>query len=161
MTDLMQIVEFGNQTGADPIRWDGHTSQYLVPATNRTRILDREHANGPHTRRGWLAHLRPRPRTALQHPHLALDPHPLGNGAAFGNTGVDVTTCLLRVALTPTMWVLGRLLRHWTPLPYPEPVAAQPENRSVGGRMRATPTGADTPSRGLTTTPTEPTEGRG
>lgn len=41
------------------------------------------------------------------------------------------------------------------------PVAAQTENSSTEGRMRATPTGADTPSRGLTTTPTEYTEGRG
>ncbi|UUG69925.1 hypothetical protein SEA_MORKIE_64 [Gordonia phage Morkie] len=46
MTDLMQIVQFGNQTGTDPIRWDNHDSRYLVPATNRRRILDREHANG-------------------------------------------------------------------------------------------------------------------
>lgn len=55
MTDLLQIVEFGNQTGDDPIRWDGHTSQYLVPAANRTRILNREHHNG-HTpgADGWL-----------------------------------------------------------------------------------------------------------
>ncbi|QDH92352.1 hypothetical protein SEA_SPOOKY_86 [Gordonia phage Spooky] len=46
MTDLMQIVQFGNQTGTDPIRWDNHDSRYLVPASNRRRILDREHANG-------------------------------------------------------------------------------------------------------------------
>lgn len=41
------------------------------------------------------------------------------------------------------------------------PVAAQTENSSTEGRMRTTPTGADTPSRGLTTTPTDETEGRG
>lgn len=75
-------------------------------------------------------------------------------------TPLDVA---LRIILTPPMWILGRLLRHWTPLPYPypEPVAAQPENSSTKGRMRTTPASADTPSRGLTTTPTERTEGRG
>ena len=56
-------------------------------------------------------------------------------------TPLDVA---LRIILTPPMWILGRLLRHWTPLPYPEPVAAQPENSSQEGRMRGG-RGADTP----------------
>ncbi|QDK02835.1 hypothetical protein SEA_SQUIDDLY_85 [Gordonia phage Squiddly] len=114
MTDLMQIVQHGNQTDTDPIRWDNHDSRYLVPASNRRRIIDREHGNGiTPGADGWLT---------------------------FGRD-------------------LGLL--YWTPLPYPEPVAAQPENSSLEGRMKATPTGADTPSRGLTTTPTDGTEGRG
>ncbi|AMS03304.1 hypothetical protein SEA_LTON_61 [Gordonia phage Lton] len=46
MTDLLQVVEFGNQMGDQPIVWDGHIHQYLVPASNRRRILDREHSNG-------------------------------------------------------------------------------------------------------------------
>ena len=55
MTDLLQVVEFGNQMGGQPIVWDGHTHQYLVPASNRRRILDREHQHGetPHPD-GWL-----------------------------------------------------------------------------------------------------------
>lgn len=58
-------------------------------------------------------------------------------------TPLDVA---LRLIVTPPMWMLGRLLRHWTPLPYPypEPVAAQTENSSTEGRMRGG-RGADTP----------------
>lgn len=55
MTDLLQVVEFGNQMGDQPIVWDGHTHQYLVPALNRRRILDREHGNGIDAGEdGWL-----------------------------------------------------------------------------------------------------------
>ena len=54
MSDLIQYVEIGTQYDDFPIKWDGN-AQYVVPATNRTRILNREAEKGIHPGDdGWL-----------------------------------------------------------------------------------------------------------
>ncbi|MFT4126275.1 MAG: hypothetical protein QM662_08605 [Gordonia sp. (in: high G+C Gram-positive bacteria)] len=56
MADLLQIIEMALQTGDSPIDWGSdYASQYVVPASNRRRILDREHRAGitPNAD-GWL-----------------------------------------------------------------------------------------------------------
>lgn len=59
MGDLIQYVELGLQANDDPIDWD-HQSRDVVPAANRTRILDREAAHGIHPGAdGWLTIPRP------------------------------------------------------------------------------------------------------
>ena len=58
MADLLQIVQSGDQYD-DTITWDDDTSEYLVPASNRTRILDREASRGIHPGEdGWLTYSR-------------------------------------------------------------------------------------------------------
>lgn len=53
MTDLLQIVQSGDQDG-DIINWRTAT-EYVVPASNRTRILGREASRGIHPGEdGWL-----------------------------------------------------------------------------------------------------------
>lgn len=53
MANLLQIVQSGDQDG-DTITWRA-ASEYVVPASNRTRILDREAARGIHPGDdGWL-----------------------------------------------------------------------------------------------------------
>lgn len=53
MTDLLQIVQSGDQDG-DTITWHA-ASEYVVPASNRTRVLDREASRGIHPGEdGWL-----------------------------------------------------------------------------------------------------------
>lgn len=60
MADLMQYVEMATQANNDPIDWGSYRLQYLVPATNRTRILDGEAAHGIHPGAdGWLTIPRP------------------------------------------------------------------------------------------------------
>ena len=55
MTDLIQIVQSGDQDG-DTITWRTAT-EYVVPAWNRTRILDREASRGIHPGEdGWLTY---------------------------------------------------------------------------------------------------------
>ena len=57
MADILQIVQSGDQDG-DTITWND-TSEYVVPAWNRTRILDREAARGIHPGEdGWLTYSR-------------------------------------------------------------------------------------------------------
>lgn len=49
MSDLIQITETGFQQGDQAIDWDSDHSartEHIVPASNRRRILDREHKNG-------------------------------------------------------------------------------------------------------------------
>lgn len=54
MTDLIQIVQSGDQDG-DTIAWRDDTTEYVVPASNRSRILDREASRGIHPGDdGWL-----------------------------------------------------------------------------------------------------------
>lgn len=58
MADLLQIVQSGDQYD-NTITWDDDTSEYLVPAWNRTRILDREASRGIHPGEdGWLTYSR-------------------------------------------------------------------------------------------------------
>lgn len=48
MSDLIQYVEYAHRNGLDredPFAWRAE-DPHLVPATNRRRILDREHAQG-------------------------------------------------------------------------------------------------------------------
>lgn len=53
MANLLQIVQFGDQDG-DTITWRAAT-EYVVPASNRSRILDREASRGIHPGEdGWL-----------------------------------------------------------------------------------------------------------
>lgn len=55
MADLLQIVQSGDQDG-DTIILSAAT-EYVVPASNRTRILDREAARGIHPGAdGWLTY---------------------------------------------------------------------------------------------------------
>lgn len=56
MADLVQYVEMAVQANADPIDWGSdYRRQYIVPASNRTRILDREATRGIHPGPdGWL-----------------------------------------------------------------------------------------------------------
>ena len=56
MADLMQYVEMATQANNDPIDWGSdYRRQYIVPASNRTRILDREATRGHHPGEdGWL-----------------------------------------------------------------------------------------------------------
>lgn len=55
MANLLQIVQFGDQDG-DTITWRA-ASEYVVPASNRTRILDREASRGIHPGDdGWLTY---------------------------------------------------------------------------------------------------------
>lgn len=47
MTDLLQVVQSGHQYNDSLIEWDElGQRQYVVPAANRRRILDREHDRG-------------------------------------------------------------------------------------------------------------------
>lgn len=64
MADLLQIVQSGDQHGqsgdqySDIINWRTAT-EYVVPAWNRTRILDREASRGIHPGEdGWLTYSR-------------------------------------------------------------------------------------------------------
>lgn len=53
MADLLQIVQSGDQDG-ETITWRA-ASKYVVPASNRTRILGREASRGIHPGDdGWL-----------------------------------------------------------------------------------------------------------
>lgn len=55
MADLLQIVQSGDQDG-DTITWRA-ASEYVVPASNRIRILDREASRGIHPGDdGWLTY---------------------------------------------------------------------------------------------------------
>lgn len=56
MSDLIQYVEMGDQVNSGPIAWRGDPSPTVVPASNRTRIIDRENANGYYPGEdGWLS----------------------------------------------------------------------------------------------------------